>query len=260
MNINTLTVGGVNLHTFMDDITAKIEPVTYNNAAAHNSLYRGKNLGTAITAEHYAAIKAKTFTDLYPGDYWNINIGDATITATIRLLLPAQYDYNPNNPWGTVSCAVVSFSCGRIQINDTATCEGHLYNSKAFTETMPAIVSKLENAIGTKHMLTIYENVADSINDSGIVNHRREQTPCKLFLPSPANMGYDYDGYDNRYAYAHVSRLKWATGHHLLGGVFPFCANVNKTQWLTKMHPGYGTRAWEADKSFETIYYFFLRS
>lgn len=35
--------------------------------------YRGKNLGTSVTAEQYAAIEAGTFEDLYIGDYWVIN-------------------------------------------------------------------------------------------------------------------------------------------------------------------------------------------
>lgn len=43
------------------------------NAGAHNAIYRGKYLGTSVTAEHYAAIAAGTFYDLYIGDYWTID-------------------------------------------------------------------------------------------------------------------------------------------------------------------------------------------
>lgn len=42
------------------------------NAGAHNSVYRGKNLGTSVTDTQYAAIAAGTFEDLYIGDYWTI--------------------------------------------------------------------------------------------------------------------------------------------------------------------------------------------
>ena len=44
-----------------------------DNAGAHNGIYRGKNLGTSVTAAQWAAIKAGTFEDLYIGDYWVIN-------------------------------------------------------------------------------------------------------------------------------------------------------------------------------------------
>lgn len=43
-----------------------------NNAGAHNAIYRGKNLGTSVTAEQYAAIADGSFADLYIGDYWAI--------------------------------------------------------------------------------------------------------------------------------------------------------------------------------------------
>lgn len=47
-----------------------------NNAVAHNSIYRGKYLGSSVTAEQYLAISTGAFTDLYIGDYWTIG-GDS---------------------------------------------------------------------------------------------------------------------------------------------------------------------------------------
>lgn len=38
----------------------------------HANIYRGKYLGTSVTAEQYAAISAGTFDDLYVSDYWTI--------------------------------------------------------------------------------------------------------------------------------------------------------------------------------------------
>lgn len=51
---------------------AKIAPLLFNNAGAHNAIYRGKSLGSTVTTTQYAAIKAGTFDDLYIGDYWTI--------------------------------------------------------------------------------------------------------------------------------------------------------------------------------------------
>lgn len=39
----------------------------------HNVVYRGKNLGSAMTNAQYNQVKAGTFNDLYLGDYWTIS-------------------------------------------------------------------------------------------------------------------------------------------------------------------------------------------
>lgn len=44
-----------------------------NTAGFHNSFFRGKDLGTSLTAEQSASIVAGTFDDLFVGDYWVIN-------------------------------------------------------------------------------------------------------------------------------------------------------------------------------------------
>ncbi len=44
-----------------------------DNAGAHNSIYRGKSLGTSVTTKQYADIANGTFEDMYIGDYWTIN-------------------------------------------------------------------------------------------------------------------------------------------------------------------------------------------
>lgn len=53
-------------------LNTRTEILTYKNAGAHNALYRGKNLGNAFTEAQSAAIRAGTFDDIYPGDYWPI--------------------------------------------------------------------------------------------------------------------------------------------------------------------------------------------
>ena len=48
-------------------------PLTFNNAGLHNSIYRGKNLGTTLTAAQHTEIQNGTFKDMFIGDYWVIN-------------------------------------------------------------------------------------------------------------------------------------------------------------------------------------------
>lgn len=64
---------GSGMKTVTTDILAsQIIAMTHSNAAGHNVIYRGKNLGSAVTAKQYASISAGTFEDLYIGDYWVI--------------------------------------------------------------------------------------------------------------------------------------------------------------------------------------------
>ena len=72
---------------------AKIAPLLFNNAGAHNAIYRGKSLGSTVTTAQYAAIKAGTFDDLYIGDYWTIGGVNYRIAA---------FDYYLNN--GDTNC------------------------------------------------------------------------------------------------------------------------------------------------------------
>lgn len=87
---------------------AKIAPLLFNNAGAHNAIYRGKSLGSTVTTAQYAAIKADTFDDLYIGDYWTIggvnyriaafdyylNSGDTNCTTHHVVIVPDTCLYN----------------------------------------------------------------------------------------------------------------------------------------------------------------------
>lgn len=98
-NFRTKTVEGTE---------AKIAPLLFNNAGAHNAIYRGKSLGSTVTTAQYAAIKAGTFDDLYIGDYWTIggvnyriaafdyylNSGDTNCTTHHVVIVPDTYLYN----------------------------------------------------------------------------------------------------------------------------------------------------------------------
>lgn len=98
-NFRTKTVEGTE---------AKIAPLLFNNAGAHNAIYRGKSLGSTVTTAQYAAIKAGTFDDLYIGDYWTIdgvnyriaafdyylNSGDTKCTTHHVVIVPDTCLYN----------------------------------------------------------------------------------------------------------------------------------------------------------------------
>ena len=57
------------LTTLRDSMLANLG----NGAGVHNSIYRGKDLGTSVTSTQYNNIDSGNFTDLFIGDYWTIN-------------------------------------------------------------------------------------------------------------------------------------------------------------------------------------------
>ena len=57
--------------TELDAINTILESFIYSGVV-HNSIYRGKYLGTSVTTAQYTAISAGTFEDLYIGDYRTI--------------------------------------------------------------------------------------------------------------------------------------------------------------------------------------------
>lgn len=65
MSVEQFLVGTVGKSIFASD-----ENLANDNAGFHNSIYRGKYLGTAPTADMYAVISAGTFEDLFIGDYF----------------------------------------------------------------------------------------------------------------------------------------------------------------------------------------------
>lgn len=166
--------------------------LTYNNAGAHNSIYRGKNLGTAITAAQIAAVRNGTFTDIYPGDYWSLPI-DGTTTAYV-----VGCNVNHRLTQGNVKNHVLLWlrnSSWNFSINDTDNVEGGFLNTKMYTEHFPYMLAKINEVIPDEYILPFLEEVSDSINSSNNVahytainNNLTNNTGLKIGLPSYTNI------------------------------------------------------------------------
>lgn len=104
--------------TNAENAAASVLAILSNGAGAHNSIYRGKNLGTSVTAAQWAAIADGSFTDLYIGDYWVIEginwriaafdyylkSGDTECTTHHVVIVPDTYLYNaPMNSTNTTT-------------------------------------------------------------------------------------------------------------------------------------------------------------
>lgn len=94
--------------TNAENAATPVLAILSSGAGAHNSIYRGKNLGTSVTAAQWAAIADGSFTDLYIGDYWVIdgvnyriaafdyylNSGDTSCTTHHVVIVPDTCLYN----------------------------------------------------------------------------------------------------------------------------------------------------------------------
>lgn len=130
-------------------------------AGAHNSIYRGKYLGSAVTAAQYAAISSGTFADLYIGDYWTIggvnyriaafdyfyNTGDTALTTHHVTLVPDSILYN-------------------AQMNTTSTTAGGYAGSDMYTANLVQ-AKTIINAAFPNHLLRHRQLLTNAVNSNG---------------------------------------------------------------------------------------------
>lgn len=144
--------------TYVDNaVNRKVE--IQNNAGFHNSIYRGKYLGSEVTAEQYAAIAAGTFDDMYIGDYWTIDGVNYRIAA---------FDY-----WlhcGDRECTthhvvlVPDTNLDTQKMNDSNVTTGGYVGSKMYTSYITTARNKVISAFGSANILShrqLFSNTVD---------------------------------------------------------------------------------------------------
>lgn len=131
-----------------------------DNAATHNMVYRGKALGSSVTSEQWAAIKAGTFKDLYLGDYWSIGSMDYLIAA---------FDYWLNT--GDTVCdthhAVVipRSQLYTYHMNATNTTEGGYVGSDLYKNGLTQAKQMVTAAFGSEHILSHREYLVNAVTN-----------------------------------------------------------------------------------------------
>ena len=200
-----------------------------SNAAYHNSVYRGKNLGTSITAAQLAAISAGTFEDLFLGDYWVINshthtivdfdyyirCGDTELTAHHIVV---QSDGGWSSKWyssNDTSRGYVSTDTGTIRkyIKDTV---------------QPAIITDF----GSSHVLA-YRQLYPTTYSSGAATGWA-WTDAKTELPNEVQVygcpAWTNDGHGNGFEIG-IDKRQLS-----LFRVKPTAANVRAAWWLRSVY------------------------
>lgn len=138
----------------------ELAALLFNNAGAHNAIYRGKNLGTSVTAAQWAAIANGSFTDLYIGDYWVIGGFNWRIAA---------FDYYYKS--GDTSCTthhvviVPDTNLYAHAMNDTNITTGGYIGSKMYTEGLAQAKTIINNAFGSSHILSHRQLLVNAVTN-----------------------------------------------------------------------------------------------
>lgn len=139
---------------------ATINAIATTGAGAHNAIYRGKSLGSAVTEAQWAAIKAGTFEDMYIGDHW-------TIGGVVYRIAAFDYYYRT----GDTSCdshhitLVPDSNMYTHVMNDTNITTGAYVGSKMYTEGLTQAKTTINSAFGEAHVLNHRQYLQNAVTD-----------------------------------------------------------------------------------------------
>lgn len=129
-----------------------------DNAATHNMVYRGKALGTSVTSEQWAAIKAGTFKDLYLGDYWSIGGVDYLIAAFNYWLTCGDTDCNTNH-----LLVVPRNNLYTAGMNSSNITTGGYVGSEMYKTGLAQAKTTINNAFGSAHILNHRQYLVNAV-------------------------------------------------------------------------------------------------
>lgn len=153
-----------NLKKDLADLIAEnkaiLDKVTASGAGAHNSVYRGANLGTSVTSAQWAAIQAGTFDDMYIGDYWVIGGVTYRIAAFDYYLRAGDTDMTTHHV--TLVPDVPMYT---HVMNDTNVTTGGYVGSKMYTSGLTQAKNTINTAFGSTHVLTHRQYLSNAVTN-----------------------------------------------------------------------------------------------
>lgn len=188
--VKTITVQDfkADLNSLIADIEENVSQLMYSGAGAHNAIYRGVSLGTSVSAEQWAEIKAGTFAGMYIGDYWTIGGVNYRIAA---------FDYYLN--CGDTSCSkhhalIVPDTClYNAVMNTSNTTAGGYVGSQMYTANLAQAKTTIKGAFSgnvLNHRIYAVNAVANGYSSGGAwvdseVDLMNEQMVygCGIFSP-----------------------------------------------------------------------------
>lgn len=172
------------------------------NAGAHNSVFRGNNLGTSATEAQYAAIADGSFDDIFVGDYWTINntvyriaglniflhVGDTELTRNHAVIVPDKNMYS-------------------AKMNDENTTDSGYYNSVMKQKNLEQALTQVKADFGEEHIVKHKKLLANAVNGDNPSGWEWYDTEIDLMTErqvygSPAWGQAAHNGYDANTQYS----------------------------------------------------------
>lgn len=143
----------------------------FQNAGFHNSIFRGKNLGTSFTSAMSTAIQNGSFDDLYVGDYLTIN-GTVYRVAGFNLIK----NCGDNVSIGNNMCLVPDAALYNAQMHNTDSGEyesgsvandttGAYANSDMRTTNLTQATNKIITDFGSSHVISYRDILPNATAD-----------------------------------------------------------------------------------------------
>lgn len=185
-----------------EDLTNPAIEKAEENAALNldnRNTYRGKNLGSSVTAAQKAAIQNGSFDGLFIGDYWTIggvkwliadmdywyNCGDTAFTKHHLVIIPETALYN-------------------AQMNATNTTEGGYVNSAMYKTNLASAKSTISSAFGDM-VLTHRELLTNAVTNGrpsgGAWYDSTVELPNKCMMYGHMHFSPTSDGFTIPYIY-----------------------------------------------------------
>ena len=154
--------GGIPKTDLSDAVQASLGKADIIGAAGsgHNSIYRGKYLGTSVTEAQWQEIANGTFDDMYIGDYWSI--GDITYRI-------AAFDYYMHADDFDTYAHHVTLVPDRFMyehvMNDSNVITGGYVGSKMYTTGLDDAKATINNAFGATHILSHRQYLCNAVSN-----------------------------------------------------------------------------------------------
>lgn len=161
------TTGGYDVNHFETELQQLVDA---NSAAAHNALYRGKDLTSYFeSGEMSQAIANGNFKDIFPGDYITKNVTINGTTYNVKWIVGDLNYHKGHGDAETTANHVLMFAESRIftaRMNATDITTGGYTGSEMWGTTMPLVAAGIKAAFGASHVLKHRELLTKAENDS----------------------------------------------------------------------------------------------
>lgn len=133
----------------------------------HRLIFRGKSLGSSVTATQLASIQAGTFKDLWLGDYWTINDIDWYIVDFDYWYRIGRYNSEAgvDEIFNNHHLVIMPYdNLYNAQMNASDTTDGGYAGSKMYTANLKAAKTTVQSAFGSA-VLTHPEMLCNAVSN-----------------------------------------------------------------------------------------------